>query len=407
MDSSDDKNQGELSLLEMMKCIESPANTNGDVTVPSALNVIELNEEKGRRQGCEKLIAELQGQLTTLREYLGVSEVTVRRKDALLFQAHQEWRKSETNWKLKFNNAENIIERLESAIANLETQFKSAVEEKQITVLELKNLNLKTDESTCALNNEITKLKDLNGQYLSQLNEVNIRCDEYEKSIQRYQSKLENVKQEYNRMTAETEDLKHNKKNSDAELKLMHERYESSCQQWELHCHNRVQEAIQATDQAGDRRLEIWKKEVETKLRHLVSSLEQQLGVLKNKNTEEINLMTARHQSEVNELRDHSSSLQNKLHKQQREYERLTQNMKQLAEAQWQTVNGIRPSKQTKQGSSYKTKCLEVKCHSDEGSEVSTISSTRFSSTTTNQEEIHQYVNQVIGRHTGMERKKQ
>ena len=50
MDSSDDKNQGELSLLEMMKCIESPANTNGDVTVPSALNVIELNEEKGRRQ---------------------------------------------------------------------------------------------------------------------------------------------------------------------------------------------------------------------------------------------------------------------------------------------------------------------------------------------------------------------
>ena len=54
----------------------------------------------------------------------------------------------------------------------METQFKSAVEEKQITVLELKNLNLKTDESACALNNEITKLKDLNGQYLSQLNEV-------------------------------------------------------------------------------------------------------------------------------------------------------------------------------------------------------------------------------------------
>ena len=72
---------------------------------------------------------------------------------------------------------------------------------------------------------------------------------------------------------------------------------------------------------------------------------------INDRNAEEINLMTARHQSEVNELRDHSSSLQNKLHKQQREYERLTQNMKQLAEAQWQTVNGIRPSKQTKQGS--------------------------------------------------------
>ena len=44
---------------------------------------------------------------------------------------------------------------------------------------------------------------------------MNIRCDEYEKNIQRYQSKLENVKQEYNRMTAETEDLKHNKVSED------------------------------------------------------------------------------------------------------------------------------------------------------------------------------------------------
>ena len=36
-------------------------------------------------------------------------------------------------------------------------------------------------------------------------------------------------------------------------------------------------------EQEAERRLKVWQSDVETKLRHLVSTLEQQLGILKEK----------------------------------------------------------------------------------------------------------------------------
>lgn len=52
------------------------------------------------------------------------------------------------------------------------------------------------------------------------------------------------------------------------------------------------------------------------------------------RNMEETRLMVARHEAEVKELRERCSSLQNKIQRRHREYEQLTQNMKQLLEAQ-------------------------------------------------------------------------
>lgn len=67
------------------------------------------------------------------------------------------------------------------------------------------------------------------------------------------------------------------------ELELSQERYETSRQQWESHCQNRIQETAQQSELEADRKLKIWQTEVESKLVHLVKTLEQQLGFLKAK----------------------------------------------------------------------------------------------------------------------------
>lgn len=51
-----------------------------------------------------------------------------------------------------------------------------------------------------------------------------------------------------------------------------------------------------------------------------------------------------RHQMEINKMKSHCSTLQLQIQQQQREYEMLTQRMRQLVEAQWNAVNGLTPA---------------------------------------------------------------
>merc|ERR1711946_49107 len=90
--------------------------------------------------------------------------------------------------------------------------------------------------------------------------------------------------------------------------------------------------------------------------------------------------MVTRHETEVKELRERCSLLQSKVQRRHREYEQLTQNMKQLLEPQ---------------GSRSVADRGKYKSYSDQESVVSDISSAVGSSTITKHEEIQQYVNQV------------
>jgi len=238
----------------------------------------------------------------------------------------------------------------------------------------------KTEE----VKSESLKLKELNEQILEQIQAANLRCSEYSKEMQRNDKKVDDMKREYNRMMGQIEDLKRDKNNSDVELELLQERHESSRHQWELHCQSRIQEMKQLADRESELRLQTWQKEVEAKVRHTVSSLEQQLCLLRDKNIEETGLMVTRHETEVKELRERCSLLQSKVQRRHREYEQLTQNMKQLLEPQ---------------GSLSVADRGKYKSYSDQESVVSDISSAVCSSTITKHEEIQQYVNQVIQRH--------
>lgn len=71
--------------------------------------------------------------------------------------------------------------------------------------------------------------------------------------------------------------------NVTVDYELLQERYETSRIQWESHCHARVKEAKQQAEVEAERRLKVWQTEVESRLRQLVSTLEQQLGALKAK----------------------------------------------------------------------------------------------------------------------------
>merc|ERR1712071_358382 len=97
--------------------------SSADVTLPSSVYSIELNDEKLRRLQCEKHIQQLQNQVWSLQQDYAVSEETIKRKDALLMQAHQEWKTSEVNWKQKLANAEISKKNLESEIVQLKTQL--------------------------------------------------------------------------------------------------------------------------------------------------------------------------------------------------------------------------------------------------------------------------------------------
>lgn len=118
------------------------------------------------------------------------------------------------------------------------------------------------------------------------------------------------------------------------ELELAQERYETGRQQWETHFQSRIQEATQQAELDADRKLKTWQNEVESKLVHLVKTLEQQLGVLKAKSLEEAQTVEARHQAEVSKLRA-------LIQQQKKEYDDMTSHMRQLAEAQWNTVNRV------------------------------------------------------------------
>lgn len=68
-----------------------------------------------------------------------------------------------------------------------------------------------------------------------------------------------------------------------AELELLQQQFESSQEQNEAYCHARIQEATQSAEEEANRRLQIWQHEVDSKMSHLITTLEQQLGILKAK----------------------------------------------------------------------------------------------------------------------------
>lgn len=68
-----------------------------------------------------------------------------------------------------------------------------------------------------------------------------------------------------------------------AELELLQQRFESSQEQKDAYCLLRIQEATQNAEDEANRRLQIWQKEVDLKMNHLITTLEQQLGILKVK----------------------------------------------------------------------------------------------------------------------------
>lgn len=59
---------------------------------------------------------------------------------------------------------------------------------------------------------------------------------------------------------------------------------------------------------------------------------------------EESQAMVARHQSEMNKMKTLCSALQHQVQQKQQEQDQLTQQMRQLVEAQWNTVNRIHSS---------------------------------------------------------------
>lgn len=68
-----------------------------------------------------------------------------------------------------------------------------------------------------------------------------------------------------------------------AELELLQQQFESSQEQNEAYCRARIQEATQSAEEEANRRLQIWQHEVDSKMNHLITTLEQQLGILKAK----------------------------------------------------------------------------------------------------------------------------
>ena len=68
-----------------------------------------------------------------------------------------------------------------------------------------------------------------------------------------------------------------------AELELLQQRFENVQEQNDTYCLLRIQEATQKAEEEANRRLQIWQNDVDLKMNHLITTLEQQLGVLKVK----------------------------------------------------------------------------------------------------------------------------
>ena len=62
-------------------------------------------------------------------------------------------------------------------------------------------------------------------------------------------------------------------------MELLEDKYKRNESDWETH----VQAIKQAAELDADRKLQTWQNEVESKLRHLITTLEHQLGILKSK----------------------------------------------------------------------------------------------------------------------------
>lgn len=67
------------------------------------------------------------------------------------------------------------------------------------------------------------------------------------------------------------------------ELELLQQRFEASQEQHENYSQVRIKEATKNAEEEANRRFQIWQSEVESKMSHLINTLEHQLGILKAK----------------------------------------------------------------------------------------------------------------------------
>lgn len=67
-------------------------------------------------QECERVIQQLQNQISALQQDQAVAEAAIQRKDSLLMQAQQQWKTIEVDWNQRLALASEEKERLVAVI---------------------------------------------------------------------------------------------------------------------------------------------------------------------------------------------------------------------------------------------------------------------------------------------------
>lgn len=344
------EHQGELSLIEMMENLKVPGGRRTpDRSAPSihsspASIAIALNEEQHRRQECEKVIQQLQTHISSLQQEHAVAKAALQRKDSLLMQAQQQWKTVESDWNQRLSLANEEKDRLTTTVARLEGQVQISIAEARKKTTELQAVVRQNDEVLRDLREENANLKEKHDQSQYQLKEITIQLEDSKKEVKQNENKIDDLKRENHRIKSQIEDLKREKERSVVELELLQQRFEASQEQHENYSQVRIKEATKNAEEEANRRFQIWQSEVESKMSHLINTLEHQLGILKAKSLEESQAKEARHQEEMKAMRAQCSTLLQQVKCQKKEHDELTRKMRQLAEAQWNTVNKITPS---------------------------------------------------------------
>ncbi|KAI9552759.1 hypothetical protein GHT06_020639 [Daphnia sinensis] len=347
---SENEHQGELSLIEMMENLKVPGGRRTpDRSVQSthsspASIAIALSEEQHRRQECEKVIQQLQTHISTLQQEHAVAKAALQRKDSLLMQAQQQWKTVESDWNQRLSLANEEKDHLTTTVARLEGQVQISIAEARKKTTELQAVVRQNDEILRNLREENANLKEKHEQSQYQLKEITIQLEDSKKEVKQNENKIDDLKRENHRLKSQIEDLKREKERSVVELELLQQRFEASQEQHENYSQVRIKEATKNAEEEANRRLQIWQNEVESKMSHLITTLEHQLGILKAKSLEESQAREARHQEEMKAMRAQCTTLLQQVKHQKKEHDELTRKMRQLAEAQWNTVNKITPS---------------------------------------------------------------
>ncbi|XP_057381397.1 centrobin-like [Daphnia carinata] len=390
------EHQGELSLIEMMESLKVPGGRKTpDRSVQSthsspASIAIALNEEQHRRQECEKVIQQLQTHISSLQQEHAVAKAALQRKDSLLMQAQQQWKTVESDWNQRLSLANEEKDRLTTTVARLEGQVQISIAEARKKTMELQAVVRQNDEILRSLREENANLKEKHDQSQYELKEITIQLEGSKKEVKQNENKIDDLKRENHRIKSQIEDLKREKERSVVELELLQQRFEASQEQHENYSQVRIKEATKNAEEEANRRLQIWQNEVESKMSHLINTLEHQLGILKAKSLEESQAREARHQEEMKAMRAQCTTLLQQVKYQKKEHDELTRKMRQLAEAQWNTVNKITPSSGGRQTAP-----------SIVASEISDATLLTSDSTNTNvlviQDEFRKYVSQRHG----------